>query len=175
MFVNFYFVLFQLCDNSLTTNKKIGIVVPIYFYGELVISFSEGTAIALHSVVYISNKGMPATVKEISTKFGMSENHLSKVLQRLVKEGILNSEKGPRGGFSINSKHKNMPLIEVYEIFEGKFRCHKCLFTNGDGDCEECIMSNFIEDMDKEFIKYMTNKKITDFKNLPNLNPYNVR
>ena len=85
------------------------------------IRLSEGLAIALHSIVYISNKNAPTTVKEISTKFEISDNHLSKVLQRFVKEGILVSEKGPRGGFTLNKDFENMSLLNVYEIFEGKF------------------------------------------------------
>ena len=132
---------------------------------------SEGTAIALHSIVYINNVKWPATVKEISTKFGISDNHLSKVLQRFVKEGILVSVKGPKGGFSLVDKYKNMSLLDVYEIFEGKFQYRKCLFCNSDKVCEECIMSDFITNTDKIFIEYMSNTKISDFKHLPNLNP----
>ena len=131
---------------------------------------SEGTAIALHAIVYINNKKDPATVKEISAKFGISDNHLSKVLQRFVKEGVLVSEKGPKGGFSINEMYKNMSLMDVYELLEGKFQCHKCLFSNKDGDCIECIMSDIVTKMEKEFIEYMTNKTIADFHKCPNLN-----
>lgn len=134
------------------------------------IKLSEGTAIALHSIVYINNKKDPSTVKEISAKFGISDNHLSKVLQRFVREGILVSVKGPKGGFSINEKYKNMSLLEVYEIFEGKFKCHKCLFAKGDKDCEECIMSDLVTKIDEDFMEYMSKTTIADFKHLPNLN-----
>ena len=131
---------------------------------------SEGTAIALHAIVYINNKKDPATVKEISAKFGISDNHLSKVLQRFVKEGVLVSEKGPKGGFSITEQYKTMSLLDVYELFEGKFQSHKCLFSNKDGDCVECIMSNIVTKMEQEFIEYMTSKTISDFHKCPNLN-----
>ena len=96
---------------------------------------------------------------------------MSKVLQRFVKEGILVSEKGPKGGFVIKDSYRDMSLLNVYEIFEGRFECHRCLFNNGTGKCRECIMSDFITNMDNEFIKYMSTKKISDFKKLPNLNP----
>ena len=136
------------------------------------ITFSEGAAIAIHAIVYISNKkGAVATVKEISTKFGMSTNHLSKVLQRFVKEGILNSEKGPSGGFTLKDEYKDMSLLDVYAIFEGKFKCHRCLFSHGEGICKECIMSDFVTNMDNEFLKYMSTKKISDFQHLPNVCP----
>ncbi|MCR5265764.1 MAG: Rrf2 family transcriptional regulator [Cyanobacteria bacterium RUI128] len=131
----------------------------------------EGTAIALHSIVYINNKAEPATVKEISAKFEVSDNHLSKILQRFVREGVLVSEKGPRGGFSIKEEYKKMTLMEVYEIFEGKFQCHKCLFSAKNGDCIECIMSDLVTNMEKEFVKYMTTKTIADFTKCKNLNP----
>lgn len=134
------------------------------------INLSEGTAIALHAIVYIANKSGTATVKEISTKFGISDNHLSKILQRFVKENILVSEKGPKGGFTLKSEYKDMTLLDVYEIFEGKFKCNKCLFNNGNGICKECIMSDLVTKMDKAFIKYMTEHKISNFKHLPNLN-----
>ena len=164
-----YSFITNLTRQGLTDLEK-GIIVPIYQQGEDMIGLSEGTAIALHSIVYINNKNKPATVKEISTKFGISDNHLSKVLQRLVREGILISEKGPKGGFLINDKYKNMSLLEVYEIFEGKFQCHRCLFNNGKGDCKDCIMSDFVTRMDNEFIKYMSKTTVADFKHLPNLN-----
>lgn len=135
------------------------------------LKLSEGTAIALHSIVYINNKNEPATVKEISTKFGISDNHLSKILQHFVKEGVLVSVKGPKGGFSIKDEYKTMTLMEVYEIFEGKFQYHKCLFSAKNGDCIECIMSDLITNMEKEFVEYMTTKTIADFTKCKNLNP----
>lgn len=135
------------------------------------LKLSEGTAIALHSIVYINNKAEPATVKEISAKFDVSDNHLSKILQRFVREGVLVSEKGPKGGFSIKEEYKKMTLMEVYEIFEGKFQFHKCLFSAKNGDCVECIMSDLVTNMEKEFIKYMTTKTIADFTKCKNLNP----
>ena len=159
----------SLLHKNLTDFEK-NIIVPLYQKGELMIKLSEGTAIALHSIVYINNKSEPSTVKEISAKFGISDNHLSKVLQRFVKEGILVSVKGPKGGFSIKDEYKNMSLMDVYEIFEGKFEGRKCLFCNGERVCKECIMSDFIVNMDTQFVEYMTTKTIADFKHLPNLN-----
>ena len=152
------------------TDPEKNIIVPLNQKGELMIKLSEGTAIALHSIVYINNKGEPSTVKEISTKFGISDNHLSKVLQRFVKEGILVSVKGPKGGFSIKDEYKNMSLMDVYEIFEGKFECRKCLFSSGDGKCKDCIMCNLVTEMNSKFEKYMNGTIIADFKHLPNLN-----
>ncbi len=56
------------------------------------IKMSEAMAIALHSMIYIANRENElCTVKDIAEKFSISENHLSKVLQRLCKVGFVKS------------------------------------------------------------------------------------
>ncbi len=126
---------------------------------------SEAMAIALHSVIYIGNRENQVTsLKEVAKKFKISEYHLSKVLQRLVKEGVLTSTKGPHGGFLIVPKYKNMTFLRIYEIMEGKFKKHNCLFNTNSGDCKNCIMGNLIDKMNDEFIDYLKNNKISDFK-----------
>jgi Rrf2 family transcriptional regulator, nitric oxide-sensitive transcriptional repressor len=126
--------------------------------------FSEATAIAIHSMIYITNReGKIISLKEIAEKFKISDNHLSKVLQRLVKSGLITSTKGPNGGFSIVSEYKNTTFLEIYEIIEGKIKKHSCLFNSNPNSCQNCIMNDLIDKIDDEFIKYMKNHKISDF------------
>lgn len=125
---------------------------------------SEAAAIALHAAIYIVNReNEVCSLKEIAEKFNISDNHLSKVLQRLVKLGILTSTKGPKGGFSIVPEYKNMTFLEIYEIIEGKIQKHNCIFTSNHSDCSKCIMSNLVERINNEFVDYMKSHKISDF------------
>ena len=129
------------------------------------IKMSEAMAIALHSMIYIANRENElCTVKDIAENFGISENHLSKVLQRLVKCGLLTSVKGPKGGFSILSGAKNTTFMEIYQLIEGKPQQHNCLFNASKNDCQKCIMSNLVDKLTSEFVDYMENNKISDFK-----------
>lgn len=128
------------------------------------IKISEATAIALHSMIYIANRADKAcSVKEIAEKFNISENHLSKVLQRLVKSGFLNSVKGPKGGFSIIPQYKDTSFMSIYKTIEGDVQATTCLFNSNKNDCTTCIMSNLIYKINNEFIEYMENNKISDF------------
>lgn len=128
------------------------------------LKISEATAIALHSIIYIAGKGVKVTsLKEIAEKFKISEHHLSKVLQRFVKEGVLTSVKGPSGGFSIVSRFKNMSFLEIYEIMEGKIGTHSCLFSSHAESCDSCIMGDLIKRINGEFYQYMKEHKISDF------------
>ena len=128
------------------------------------LKISEATAIALHSLIYIAGKGdKVSSLKEIAEKFKISEHHLSKVLQRFVKEGVLTSIKGPNGGFSIVSKFKDMSFLDIYEIMEGKIGTHTCIFNSHSEGCENCIMSDLVKRTNNEFNKYMKEHKISDF------------
>lgn len=128
------------------------------------IKLSEATSIALHSMIYITNRENECvSLKEIAKKFKISENHLSKVLQRLVKAGFIESIKGPKGGFKIRSNKKNLSFMKIYETIEGKIQKQDCLFLGNSTSCSDCIMGNVIHKINDEFIDYMKTHKISDF------------
>lgn len=129
------------------------------------IQFSEATAIALHVMIYIANrKDKVNTLKDISEHFSISPNHLSKVLQRLVKAGYLTSTKGPKGGFQIIEGKETSTLLDIYEVFEGKYVCKNCLFASQHITSSCCIMKPLISTVNKTFEEFMTKNRICDLK-----------
>ena len=125
---------------------------------------SEAVAIGLHAMIYLANKAnQVCSLKEIAEKFTISEHHLSKVLQRLVKSGVLQSTKGPKGGFSITPQSANITFLEIYEIIDGAITTHDCIFNTNKGKCPNCIMNNILGRLNHELITYLKNHKISDF------------
>lgn len=130
-----------------------------------IVKISEATAIALHAMIYICNKGKEtSSVKEIAQKFSISDNHLSKVLQRLVKAGYLKSTKGPKGGFILEEGKENTSFLEIYEIIEGKLNQASCMFITAPCNNKKCILGGLISKLNTEFRDYFANNKISDFK-----------
>ena len=92
------------------------------------IKISEAASLAFHTVAYLSqNTDRRVTRHEIARKLVASENHLSKVLQRLVHAGIVRSTRGPSGGFRIRSSWEKIRLMEIYEAIEGPLDADRCL------------------------------------------------
>lgn len=130
-----------------------------------IVKISEATAIALHSMIYICNKGKEtSSVKEIAQKFSISDNHLSKVLQRLVKAGYLKSAKGPKGGFIVTEGKENSSFLDIYEVIEGRLDQSNCLFITAPCQNKKCILGGLISKLNTEFRDYFVNNKISDFK-----------
>lgn len=84
---------------------------------------------AIKAVVYLSSKSSPGqkwSIKEISTHIGASEHSVGKILQQLVRQGIIHSSKGPTGGFYIEEKQAGQPLIDIVVAIEGKAAFQEC-------------------------------------------------
>ncbi len=128
-----------------------------------ILKLSNAVSLAFHSVITISENGDNfLSVKDIAQKLNVSENHLSKVMQRLVKTSILKSERGANGGFSLGRKPENITLIQIYETIEGPFIPSNCLFLKDMCPRKACIMGNLLSSVNKIVFRYLSATKISD-------------
>lgn len=78
-----------------------------------IISLSEASSIAIHSMVLIAASNENLNVLKIAERTGASKHHVAKILQRLVKEGYLGSNRGPSGGFFLKRAADEITLLDV--------------------------------------------------------------
>lgn len=98
---------------------------------------------------------------EIAEVTGFSKNHISKVLQQLVKFNFLNSTRGPKGGFVLKRNPEEISLMEIYRAIEGeieqgtgcKMHCDNCPFKS-------CIFGGLSEKFSREFSNYLNEKNL---------------
>lgn len=84
---------------------------------------------AIKAVIYLASKfesGENAGIKEIAEFIGASEHTVGKLLQTLVKQGVVNSVKGPTGGFYISKEQRKQPIINIVEAIDGKQLFKEC-------------------------------------------------
>ena len=74
---------------------------------------------AIRAVVYLAETcdGGRLTVAQVAQGTGVPRNYLSKVLNVLVQEGILDSTRGPHGGFRLVRPATKIVLAEVSAPF----------------------------------------------------------
>lgn len=128
-----------------------------------ILKVSEACSIALHSVVYLAKNGKPLNVKVLAEAISASENHLSKVLQRLVKAGILKSSRGPRGGFWLVKKPDTITMLDIYETIEGKIEQSQCPLNHDECPFTACLFAGLVTDVTAHVRKYLGSRKVSDF------------
>jgi Rrf2 family protein len=84
--------------------------------------FSKTCEYALRAVFFVAHRtesGGKVGIKEIADGIGSPEYFLAKILQDLSRKGILQSTKGPHGGFFIDDKNRKRTLFEVVDAIDG--------------------------------------------------------
>lgn len=76
----------------------------------------------MRAVFFIAHKtanGGKVSIKEIAKGINSPEHFLAKILQDLSRRGIVQSTKGPNGGFFLDSYALKRPVSEVVEAVDG--------------------------------------------------------
>ncbi|HEX7367073.1 MAG TPA: Rrf2 family transcriptional regulator [Pelobium sp.] len=84
---------------------------------------------AIKAVIYLASKAERLEkpgVKEIANEINASEHTVSKILQNLVKQKIINSVKGPTGGFFISEQQRQQPIINIVNTIDGRSVFTEC-------------------------------------------------
>jgi len=117
---------------------------------------SEAASLGLHACVALAgepDRDVPA--RELAADFGASEAHLAKVMQRLVKAGLVASTRGPKGGFRLARPAETVTLLDVYEAVEGPVEPLGCLLGRPACRGSVCMFGDFLRDFDTRFRGYM--------------------
>ena len=127
-------------------------------------SISEASSIAIHSLAFLADSEGSINVNHIATETGFSRNHISKVMQTLVRHGYLSSGRGPTGGFEIRKNAKEINLLEVIELIEGRRESHYCGISEEKCPFESCVFGELPAEFDAKFREYYANRTIGDVK-----------
>ncbi len=128
-----------------------------------ILKISDAATLGFHAMVLLAkNRGFFICAKDIAKKFNASEAHLSKVLQRLVKSGLLKGARGPKGGFVLAKDPKEITLLEIYRSIEGDFSYTNCLFEKPICDGKRCIMGKLIEEVNTRVKDYLSKTNLFD-------------
>lgn len=84
----------------------------------------------IRAVIYLAlnnEENKKIGIKEISKELNIPTPFLGKILQLLAKNKILDSTKGPHGGFSLAKPANEITLLNIIEIIDGLDLFTECL------------------------------------------------
>jgi len=129
----------------------------------LPVKLSDAASLALHVMALLVGGGARVqSTHRLAQSLGVSQAHLSKVLQRLSKVGLVRSVRGPRGGFVLQKPAEEVTLLEVYETIEGPLEDGTCLLGKQHCTAKRCILGDALESANRVLREHLTSTKLSD-------------
>ena len=93
--------------------------------------------IAMKHLAVRGDRGFQASVsaREIAEQYDIPIELMAKVLQRLVRRGLLRSHQGTRGGYQLARLPGQISVADVIQAIEGPVTVTAC--STDDGQCEQ--------------------------------------
>lgn len=102
---------------------------------------SKSCVYGLRAALYLSAKkdGEFHSIKEMSEELDISFHFLTKILQQLTADGLMESYKGPNGGLRLSQKGKQATLFDMVVAIDGPGLFTQCaLGLPGCGSQDPC-------------------------------------
>ncbi len=125
-----------------------------------IVTLSEAASIGLHGMILIAQGDKPVNVQNIAESTSSSRHHVAKVMQRLVKDDFLYSQRGPNGGFTLKKTPTDINLLDIYESIEGKIEITKCPLDKPICPFGKCILNNIAQKLTLEFKDYLISQTL---------------
>ena len=92
---------------------------------------------ALIAMKHLAQKRDVASVsaREIAENYDIPIELMAKVLQRLVRTGLLTSQQGTRGGYALSRPATSVSVADVIQAIDGPFTVTACSMENS--GCEQ--------------------------------------
>ncbi|MFC8797699.1 RrF2 family transcriptional regulator [Promicromonospora sp. NPDC057138] len=138
---------------------------------------NQGVEWALHTCLnlgWIEEAGDvgAAPTARLADFYDLPPAYLNKQLQALVREGILSSTPGPRGGFRLARRLEDITVLDVVVAIEGRagaFDCAQILRSGPGGDAgtnyrESCLISQTMTKADLAWRKELASETLADIR-----------
>ena len=121
---------------------------------------------ALRSIVYVAMQaaeGKKIGIKEIAKELELPLHFIGKILQDLVRKGIIASVKGPNGGFYLSRSAREITIMDVVRVIDGVEAFKKCgLGLKHCSDSHPCPLHNDFKNYRDGLASLFSTKTIQD-------------
>lgn len=111
-----------------------------------ILNLSEAGNLAIHALAYMATLGpqKPVSATKIAKDINVSESHLSKVLQKLARDGFISSIRGAKGGFYFEKDPGEITLLDILVAVDGPLPKHNCLLGRPVCSDNKCRLKNLM-------------------------------
>ena len=126
----------------------------------LPVSIPESVSLAVHAMAKLAVSGSEAVkLNDLLIKPG-SAAHLSKVMQKLTKAGLVKSRRGRGGGFTLGVNASDIRLMDIWIALEGTFETIICPYMGNGCTLPVCLFSSIGKDAAQLIRDYFTDTTV---------------
>jgi Rrf2 family iron-sulfur cluster assembly transcriptional regulator len=127
--------------------------------------YSRAAEYAIRAFVHLATlpPGAYAMAKNIAAETNIPAHFLAKILQNLARDGLLKSNKGPRGGFRLSLPAEDLFMLRIVEAVDGAGRYDRCI--GGSPECNDraaCGMHDSWKALRSRIIDYLGGTSVAD-------------
>jgi Rrf2 family protein len=130
---------------------------------------------ALRAIIYLSlqTDGQPISVKEIASRRRIPRKFLEKIIQDLIRSGLVKSHRGAHGGCTLARTAHDISFHDIIESVEGPILLNICVTP--EQDCSvlaSCNMQRVWQEGQRRLLEFFADTTVADL--LPTF-PSNTR
>jgi Rrf2 family protein len=130
------------------------------------VNIPESVSLGLHALAKLAAEAEgPLKLPDLMVRPG-SQDHLSKVMQKLVGTGMVTSKRGRGGGFSLNADPGDIRLMDVWIALEGTFQSGMCPLDGKGCPLSRCIFGTVSSDAARLVADYFRRTTLADLAGL---------
>lgn len=126
--------------------------------------FSAGTEYAIRAVMRVAQSKEPILIREIAEQEAISKSFLSKLVQSLAHEGLLEARRGMHGGVQLARPKEDISILEIIEVCEGPLRSPACLLNHTERcpRSSQCPIHDVWQKAQEGMVKVLSEIKLSD-------------
>lgn len=130
---------------------------------------SQTVEYALRAIVTIAQfEGQPCTARKISEITQVPSAYLSKLMQELVRSGLVSSQRGLHGGFVLTKGPNELTFLDIVDAIEPFKRIQHCPLGIVTHDATLCPLHRRLDDVMKEAERSLRETTIAEVVSDPN-------
>ncbi len=124
------------------------------------------TDYAIRIIGYLAqNNTQIVTANDMAKKLGITYHYLNKLVSHIKRSGLIESVKGPAGGYRLSKSAEDITLYDIIQIMEGDILINHCL--EEDGYCsrnaaQTCPVQKIFASVQYELVTSLKSHRISD-------------
>lgn len=125
---------------------------------------SRTSGYALEALLVIAQRdGRMTRASQLAKELGIPANYLSKILNALARAHILESERGPSGGFRLARAADEISFLDAVSVFEDTGTVRQCMLGRGRcNDDDACPLHAQWKEVSSPLFDYLRDTRLGD-------------